>query len=106
MIESSKNKIVKKIKSLQQKKYRDKENMFIVEGIRFLSEIPDEYPILFFAVCDTFQKKNDISIYKNRAEVFIFSDEIFQLVSETENSQGILAVCQKKEILQKEEILQ
>ena len=101
MIQSSKNQLVKKIKLLQQKKYRDKENMFIVEGIRFLSEIPTQYPIAFYAASDTFQNKNDISEYKKRAEVFVFSDEIFQMISETEHSQGILAVCQKQEAKQK-----
>ena len=39
LIESVQNKLVKKIKSLQQRKNRDKEGVFIVEGIRFVGGV-------------------------------------------------------------------
>ncbi len=98
LIESIQNKLVKKIKALQQRKNREKEGLFIVEGVRFVQEIPTNYTILFYAVSDTFQKINDISVYENKNQVFIFSDDVFCAIADTQHTQGILAVCQKKEI--------
>ena len=98
LIESIQNKLVKKIKALQQRKNREKEGLFIVEGVRFVQEIPTNYTILFYAVSDTFQKINDISVYENKSQVFIFSDDVFCAIADTQHTQGILAVCQKKEI--------
>ena len=99
LIESVQNKLVKKIKGLQQRKNREKEGLFVVEGVRFVKEIPETYHILFYAVSNTFQKINDISIYEKRSQVFILADNVFTAVADTEHSQGILAVCQKKERL-------
>ena len=98
LIESIQNKLVKKIKALQQRKNREKESLFIVEGVRFVQEIPIDYTIVFYAVSNTFQKINDISIYENRSQVFVFSDDVFRTIADTQHTQGILAVCQKKEI--------
>lgn len=98
LIESVQNKLVKKIKALQQRKNREKECLFIVEGIRFVQEIPVNDSILFYAVSNTFQKTNDITIYEKRSKVFVFSDDVFRSVADTQHTQGILAVCQKKEI--------
>ena len=97
LIESVQNKFVKQIKGLQQRKNREKEGLFLVEGIRFVAEIPQNYPILFYAVSHQFQNKNDISVYQKRSQVFVFADHIFSAMTDTEHSQGILAVCQKKE---------
>ena len=47
--------------------------------------------------CHQFQNKNDISVYQKRSQVFVFADHIFSAMTDTEHSQGILAVCQKKE---------
>jgi len=59
LIESVQNKLVKKIKSLQQRKNREKEGLFIVEGVRFVQEIPTNYTILFYAC----QRKYSLSIF-------------------------------------------
>lgn len=98
LIESVQNKFVKKVKSLQQRKNRDKEGLFIVEGIRFIQEIPKTYTILFYIASNTFCSTNNISIYENRSQFFICSDNIFHTITDTEHTQGILAVCQKKEM--------
>ncbi len=97
LIESAQNKFVKKIKGLQQHKNREKEGLFVVEGLRFVAEIPQNYSILFYAVSNRFQNKNDISVYQKRSQVLVFADTIFSTMTDTEHSQGILAVCQKKE---------
>ncbi|MFR3044225.1 MAG: hypothetical protein ACLTM8_00540 [Veillonella parvula] len=44
---------------------------------------------------DGFAAKNDISRYMKRCECYVVSDRLFKEISETENPQGIMAVCQK-----------
>ena len=61
MIESSQNKIIKEIKSLSEKKYRDRTNTFIADGLRFVSEIPERMKVEKMIFSDGFAAKNDIS---------------------------------------------
>lgn len=96
MIESAQNKIVKKIVSLNQRKEREKQKLFIAEGNKFVSEIPKDWEIDLFAVSQSFALENDISFYQNRANTFVVSDTVFRSISDTQTPQGILAVCFQK----------
>lgn len=105
MIESLQNKAVKQIKGWKNKKEREKSGVFLAEGIRFLEEIPSDWKIEKIVVSEEFSRQNDWSRYQNRAEVLFVSDTVFESMSDTENPQGILAVCrQKKNTI--EEVLQ
>lgn len=97
MIESRQNKIVKKIESLKNKKDRDKTGLFVVEGERFVLEIPNNIKVDMFAVSESYYKNNDIEKFENIASVFVLSDNVFKFCADTENPQGILAVCEKFE---------
>ncbi|WP_304509228.1 TrmH family RNA methyltransferase [Anaerotignum sp.] len=99
-IESHQNKVFKRIKSLNQKKNRDREDIFVAEGLRFVSEIPQGWEVELFAVSDAFAQENDMEIYEERAKTFIFPNELFSLLGDTENPQGILAVCKKQNTAQ------
>ena len=99
LIESVQNKLVKKIKSLQQRKNSEKEGLFVVEGVRFVGEIRNNVNILYIAVSHTFQKMNDITVYEKRSQVFVFSDTVFDTISDTQHTQGIIAICQKKNMV-------
>lgn len=98
LIESVQNKVVKKVKALQQRKTRDKEGLFVVEGVRFVAEIPQNNPILFYVLSHTFFANHDVSMYEKRSQVFVCADKVFDAMADTEHTQGILAVCQKKEL--------
>ena len=89
------NKIYKTIKLLKTKKERDKEGLFICEGIRFVNEIPKNIDIEYYAARESFPQREDISKYEKRADIYIFDDKSFEALCETENPQGILAVCRK-----------
>lgn len=108
-IYSSQNKTVKKVMSLKEKKYRDKYNAFIVEGIKFVDEIRDDWNVQLFVISESFANAKDTDKYFKKSEVCIVSDSLFGKMCETKNPQGILAVCQQKEfninsILKKENI--
>lgn len=99
-IESKENKLIKKVKGLNQKKNRDKENQFIAEGLRFVNDIPDDWKVENYFVTEQFLNENDDSIiekYEEKAQVCIVDEKIFQSISDTESPQGILAVCHKNE---------
>ena len=94
-IESRDNKWVKRLNGLKIKKNRDKEGVFVAEGLRFIREVPADWVVEVFAVSETFANENDLSIYEQKAEVLCLPDVLFAAVCDTENPQGILAVCKK-----------
>lgn len=94
-IESAQNKLVKRLNGLRLRKNREKENVFVAEGIRFVSEIPEDWPVECFVVSQEFAATHDLTDWERRAQTFLVSNSLFQEVSETENPQGILAVCGK-----------
>ena len=94
-IESRDNKWIKRLNGLKIKKNRDKEGVFVAEGLRFISEIPVDWNVEAYAVSDTFVRENDISEYEEKAEVLCLPDTLLATVCDTENPQGILAICKK-----------
>lgn len=95
-IESAQNKLIKRLHGLQLRKNREKEKVFIAEGIRFVSEIPLDWEIELYAVSDTYAQNYDLEILEQRAPLYIMPDALFEKISETEHPQGILAVCAQK----------
>ena len=51
--------------------------------------------VLAYAVSNAFAAENDLSLYEEKAEVLCLTDALFAAVCDTENPQGILAVCKK-----------
>lgn len=96
MIESFQNKTVKYIKSLRLKKERDRANVFVAEGVRFVDEIESGWDIELIAFSNKFATENDISGFEKKADSIILSDAVFESVTETDSPQGILAVCKRK----------
>ncbi len=98
IIESMQNNLIKQISSLKQKKERDKLNLFVVEGIRFVDEIPNSWDIKEYIISQEFIEKypNKIDEIKSKAKVYIVTDKIFNTISDTKTPQGILAICYKK----------
>ncbi|MCI8341679.1 MAG: RNA methyltransferase [Firmicutes bacterium] len=96
MIDSIQNKFAKIVKSLENKRKREKEGLFVAEGLRFVREIPDCHEIEFYGVSEKFANENDLGSFLSRADVHIFSEHVFKEMSETSNPQGILAVVRKK----------
>ena len=95
IIESKENKLIKSLKKLKQKKYRDSENKFLAEGYKFLDynyspEIiiirEDIYQSNFY-----FEKLNKFSCKK-----IVVTTKIFEELSSQENSQGIIILYNKK----------
>ena len=97
VISSKDNEIVKSIKKLKDKKYRDLSKEFIVEGIKLVEEaIQENAEIKKIIICEDcinnglINKNLMYEIAKN--DCIYVTEKVFQSLSDVTNPQGILAV--------------
>lgn len=101
VITSKDNEIIKSIRKLKDKKYREIENKYIIEGIKLIEEaIYEKAKIDTVVVCEdcienkTIEQKLLYEIAKYNC-VYV-SEKVFNAVTEVTNPQGILAVVNKE----------
>lgn len=99
VITSKDNEIVKHIKKLRDKKFRDEENEFIIEGTRMIEEaVREKAKIKMVIVSEELNQgpiKKDV-LYKIAKEKVIYvSDKVFKNLTDVTTPQGILAVVEK-----------
>lgn len=93
IIVSRENKYFKFLKKLKDKKYRDRNNIFLAEGEKFLEEnIKFSKIIVSEEKFEYYNSKYNIEKFDN---LTILSSQLFSLVSTQENSQGILLIYSK-----------
>lgn len=86
------NNQIKLLRKLGQKKYREKEGLFIVEGKRAVEQVLENSVI---KVGDVFLEEEKAKSCQLTADSFYTLDsKIMNEVTDTENSQGILAICE------------
>jgi TrmH family RNA methyltransferase len=90
------------LKQLKSKKGRDENKKFIVEGATLVQEIPLEWRVYMFACSETYAENNDLLAFKNRADITVYRDSVFNGFSDTATPQGVLAVCEQKEYAMRE----
>lgn len=97
-IQSVHNQYIKAAKQLKLKKYRDKTSLFLIEGERLIEEaLQSNYPLEFSLIAGEVDP-GLIEKLEQKCPTFSVSPELLDAVSETENSQGILAVARQKKI--------
>lgn len=106
MIISKSNNIIKMIRSLKEKKYREKYNKYVIEGPKIVKEIVDskeeKTPFEFIVYSkDIISKINGYSDIKkvieslkkdNKNKIIEVSKDIFEYITETVTPQGVLTV--------------
>lgn len=102
IIESKDNEIVKYIKKLKEKKYREQENKFMVEGIKMVEEAIDEnVKIDKIVICEDCVNDNSIEqelMYKIAKNDCIYvTKKVFLTMTDVINPQGILAVIDRND---------
>lgn len=85
----------KDLKQLKTKKGRDESGLFIIEGEKFVQEIPGSWHVIQYVIANHYAAAHDISPYENRANCTIVKDSIFDSLADTVSPQGILAVCEQ-----------
>lgn len=100
VISSKDNEIVKSVKKLKEKKYRDLENAYIVEGIKMVKEaILEKASIKQIIICDDCEKSDSIPkelMYEiARYDCTYVTNKVFKYISEVQTPQGVLAIIEK-----------
>ena len=101
VITSKDNDVIKKIRKLKEKKYREQENKYLIEGIKLIEEAVEEKAnIDTIVVCEDCIDNNGIEqklLYEIAKYNCIYVDEkIFDVITEVSNPQGMLAVVNKE----------
>ena len=95
MISSTSNQQVKDVQKLQKSsKYRSQRGLFVVEGWRIVSEMPESAISVIFLLekdCDKLQRQSDVPIE-------IVSMPVLKAMSSEVTPQGVLAVVKMKEV--------
>ncbi len=95
MITSRQNGLVKRIRALRDKKYRDESGEFVVEGVKSVREAVSRG---FTADCVVATVKGAALVSDLNFEPEILSDDVFISVSEEVSPQGVLAIVKKPTI--------
>lgn len=92
-ISSVDNKIFKEVYSLRNKKDRYLKKSYLIEGVRFTQEALLNNCVNYIIVDES--KKNylfdKINLNKFKIKIYIFSEQLFSKIKQTENTQGIIA---------------
>ncbi|NMA64714.1 MAG: RNA methyltransferase, partial [Clostridiaceae bacterium] len=95
-ISSASNPLIKLLRSLHNKKGRQKENSVILEGFRLVNDaVESRAKIKYYIINESFSEKN-LTLLKKfpEAKIYLLPDELFKKVCETDNPQGIIAVSE------------
>lgn len=101
VINSKDNEIIKNIRKLKDKKYRDLNQKYIIEGTKLIEEALEEGAnIDTVVVCEECVKDKILDqkmLYEIAKHKCVYvSEKVFNLVTDVTNPQGILAVIDKK----------
>ncbi len=93
-IHSAENRIIKDCRKLQQRKYRDREGLYLIEGPNLIGEAPAE------DVRCVLVSENRYAAYpflsREKMDTYIVKPAVFEQIAQTESSQGIAAVVRKR----------
>lgn len=100
VITSKDNEIIKDIRKLKEKKYRDMSNEYLVEGMKLINEaIEENANIKRIIVCEDCLKDSCTEqrfLYQiAKYDCIYVSSKIFGLLTDVVNPQGMLAVIEK-----------
>lgn len=100
VISSKDNEIIKNIRKLKEKKYRDIENSYIIEGIKIVKEaIEEKATIKQIVVCEECINDGELdkdTLYEIAKYNLIYvTKKVFDLITDVKTPQGIIAVIEK-----------
>ena len=93
-------KVAKNIRKLKEKKYRDIENCYVIEGIKLIEEaIAENAKIKEIVVCEECINSGEIdkdTLYEiAKYNVIYVTEKVFNAITDVKTPQGILAVIEK-----------
>lgn len=99
-ITSKDNELIKHIRKLKDKKYRDESNEYVVEGVKLVEEaVKENAKIKQIIVCEdttrTYEIPTHIMLEIARYECISVSNKVFNIITQVTNPQGIMAIIEK-----------
>ena len=100
IITSKDNEIIKHIRKIKKKKYRDEFNEYVIEGVKIVEEaIKENVKIKQVIVCNdttkTYEIPTHIMLEIAKYDCIYVTDKIFNLITQVTNPQGIMAIIEK-----------
>lgn len=89
-IHSRDNRIFKECQKLSQKKYRDREGLYLIEGFNLMQEVPAE------ELCYMVLREGVLPDGLPEGEAYVMDGKLFDRLAQTETSQGVIAVVRKQ----------
>ena len=101
IITSKDNEVIKSIRKLKEKKYRDINNEYIVEGLKMLKEaIKENAKIKLIVVCEECLQDgcidNKLKYEIAKYDCIYVNKKVFTMLTDVQNPQGLLAVIEKQ----------
>lgn len=95
------NRTLTLLRKLNQKKYRQREQLFLIEGARAVQQVLEngslEVQELFFDEGQEYWLQQQWSARIQRKDALIIDSKTFAEVSDTDNPQGVIALCRMPE---------
>lgn len=100
VISSKDNDLIKHIKKLKEKKYRDENNEYIIEGVKLVEEaVQEKVKIKKIIICEdttrTYEIPTHIMLEIARYDCIYVTNKIFLAITQVTNPQGIMAIIEK-----------
>lgn len=95
IITSAANPLIKRIKSLEQKKYRDEDKVFVVEGQRHIEEMLAggwKAEMIVFAT----EAKSKVKLPKTSAQFIETTEELLSRMTGRDNTQGVIGIFRQQ----------
>ena len=101
IITSKDNEVIKNIRKLKEKKYRDINHEYIIEGLRMLREaIKENAKIKLIVVCEECLQdgciENKLKYEIAKYDCIYVNKKVFTMLTDVQNPQGLLAVIEKQ----------
>ena len=100
VISSKDNDLIKHIRKLKDKKYRDENQEYIIEGVKLIEEaVKENAEIKKVIVCDdttrTYEIPTNVMLEIAKYECVYVTEKIFNMITQVTNPQGIMAIVKK-----------
>ncbi|MEF9934182.1 TrmH family RNA methyltransferase [Clostridium sp.] len=93
---SKDNKLVKKALKLKQKKYRESENLFIAEGIRFVECAIENNSLEYILYSSKLYSTSGYErVLDSGVDTYEIEESVLESICDTVNPQGVIGVCRK-----------
>lgn len=99
-ITSKDNEMIKHIKKLKEKKYREEYNEFIIEGVKMIEEaLSEKAKIKSIIICEDCKNQcaipSDLMYEIAKLDCIYVSEKVFNTITDVINPQGIMAILEK-----------